>query len=1627
MKLKFKRLLSAVLAVVMVGYNLGGVIPVMADADDPTIKNPDPVELEDGVKLYKTVKSVPGYANKWEVTLRIESPKTEKTSDTVIVIDRSGSMGDDGRLAAAKTAANSLAQQLLPDGNTTNRVAVVSFASSASTGTDFTTSYSTVSRVINGLRASGGTYTQSAIHMAADLLSNSTADIKTMILLSDGEPTYSVAFTASARNDNDNFVAYGSELETSSEVDQSVFSYSNTGSVGSGGTLRTCIGRTAWGNCLSGKYYNHGNSAIAEAGYFKDSDNGTLYTIALDAGDVGTPILNAIASPDKHYTATPSELTNIFNDIAGSILSLIQSASVEDTMGHGVTVSGTGDTSIEWTPEFELKGNIFVAEKSYVVEMDESVYEQTPEDGFYSLNKSAVLTYNDGQKGEFPVPKAKPFILNVEKELVLIDKDGNATTKNDEEFKFKISGNGEEKEYTVESGGHNIIKVPMPIKLGTEYTVTETGATDESERKFENYTIEYTGNKFTVTQNHGDEIDVKIKNTYEETEVSASKVWDDDSDRDGLRQNYSDLFVAVKDGSKYVAYEALDLTKNKDYSFDGLPKNRNGSAINYTVVEARGCSGSKENKNITCTSEFTGDTNYTRTIVDGVITNKHIPATTTLTIKKKWDTSAGTLPTTAPGFVTVDVSNDRNNTVESVTLEGTAYDEWTGTFEGYKYEKGQEIHYTVKEKDIAGSALNSSNTLYIYENGALKGKWVATQSGLEITNTWTPAKTEYSGVGEFYIMKTDQDNKALSGVTFKVGNKSYTTGSDGRVKVEFSKDTEKPEDKYTFSITETAAPEYYDIIEGTEVLEATTDLDLDVDLNTLTNTYTKSFDFAVKTEVSGYVLQDGDDEVVLLVTDQALADELVIEKTFDGLTAEAFENNSQIKFEVSGPDGFDTMTVGIGDDECDISGSKLVCTIDGSEVLLPVGTYTVTESDAGIDNFTYTSTPSNGKVTKEAKLGDSVKFELKNVYTSVNTASFKVKKDWVDDEDRDGVRPDKLEVTLLADGEAYGDPVDLVESDDWEYEWTELPLMNENAEEIVYTAAEEDLGDDYDSDDGKMDDENGVFVLTNTHEPEKYNDTGELTVQKKWDDDGVVARPNTVTIVLYGEITNDEGEKETWMEGTTTISSANEWKWTFEDLYKNKAGKEITYSVQESKLGDTEFGEEESTIIIYTDEGAIEGSWTKSVDNDSFEVTNTWKPAEPDEIIYEGESEFTIKKVDENYEPLSGVVFAVEGHSDKTTDKNGEIVITVPISDDEKEESFEYIISEKEAKEGYDEVDGSATVTISCTSELKEYNTDTLVNTYIKTCVYDETSDSNSFTWDEEELILTVVNNRSMAKSLTIKKTVKGLSPEVLADLEFTIEGPEDFGDDGKMTFVVGDDCSIDGEIITCEVEGEVPTGEYTVTESNADVEHFELHPSGDIDEGKEVGKNDDAVFEITNEYEVDKTTYRIVKVWYDEHDKDGIRPAELKVNLLANGEPTQTKMLSADYETQEDWGEDLEKSDVWEHTFKDLPVADEYAEEIEYYAEEVLEAEGYEQIDEISGRRTTIFVNMHEPANDPCADGEGCGGDVPPLAPPETGKLTVNRRSYGLVKAMDNTLIVAVMMVGMVVLIGTARIIKRK
>lgn len=209
------RLLTGLLLVLMValvalpqGVLAGEVPPSTVINPGPKIGVDHPANPGD-VMLFKQVTPVPGMVNTWDITLRVEAKDTVQTSDTIIVLDTSGSMGGlSGRLSAAKAAAISLVDLLLTEENVTNRVAVVSFATESRTRQAFTTDAQDVENAINRLSATGGTFTQAGMHRAISLMSGSTATHKNIVLLSDGQPTFSFEIDQAWRSNTDNLIKY---------------------------------------------------------------------------------------------------------------------------------------------------------------------------------------------------------------------------------------------------------------------------------------------------------------------------------------------------------------------------------------------------------------------------------------------------------------------------------------------------------------------------------------------------------------------------------------------------------------------------------------------------------------------------------------------------------------------------------------------------------------------------------------------------------------------------------------------------------------------------------------------------------------------------------------------------------------------------------------------------------------------------------------------------------------------------------------------------------------------------------------------------------------------------------------------------------------------------------------------------------------------------------------------------------------------------------------------------------------------------------------------------------------------------------------------------------------------------
>ncbi|SET09216.1 Mg-chelatase subunit ChlD [Olsenella sp. KH3B4] len=496
------------------------------------------------VVLSKTATPVDGMVNTWDVSVRVEGKDTTKTSDVVLVIDRSGSMKDNNRMVRAKEAAKKFVSTLLPDGNDGNtRIAIVSFASDVTTNQSLTHNVSSLNNAIENLQAKGGTFTQAGIKQAEAILANSNADVKNIVILSDGEPTYSYDITNA---ESHLALTENGYYETSTNIPQSAFNYRSH--AGGGTNMFTFGGR------YNGRYwyYNHGNSTIAESTIAKNAGY-TMWTVAVNAGDTGKSVLSQCATDDTHAKSTedPTELAKIFTEIAGNIKAAVQDAKVSDPMGAGFTIpagsvsnitasQGTatynaGNKTINWeigTLSNTIDGDSTVryAQLTYRIEIDDTILTATPEpDGkSYKTNGETVINYKDAtgadQTGEFVSPTVDPVLLVVQKKLY--DKNNNEVTNSDQTFSVNVKGDAKSREaydqtYTLKPGDR---KVLTNLRWEDTYTATETGYPDGKSK--DDYTTEVkvgddVTNTFTV--NYGDDDKNIVVTNREQPTLTLSK------------------------------------------------------------------------------------------------------------------------------------------------------------------------------------------------------------------------------------------------------------------------------------------------------------------------------------------------------------------------------------------------------------------------------------------------------------------------------------------------------------------------------------------------------------------------------------------------------------------------------------------------------------------------------------------------------------------------------------------------------------------------------------------------------------------------------------------------------------------------------------------------------------------------------------------------------------------------------------------------------------------------------------------------------------------------------------------------------------------------------------------------
>lgn len=322
------------------------------------------------IKLNKDAAAVEGETNLWEVTLGIQGKNFETTSDVVLVIDCSGSMEGD-KLANTRKAAKAFGQKLLTEGSTT-RIAIVTFINEATAYNnghfyDATELSAFEAAVDAATYANGGTNQQAGIHKAQELLNTSSAGLKNIVILSDGEATFSHPFAAAATYANcEAWTSLGCP-RGGKITNIGAFAPDYTTVIGSGSSFTLDYNARVTATCpehggtTTQKYvYNLDGTATTKSG----TDNGvatiweanqakaagtTIYSVALQAGTNGENTLKTCATDaTKDYYAIASadnveeKLTTAFTSIAGSIAIAARNGVVNDPMGEHVQLNFSG-------------------------------------------------------------------------------------------------------------------------------------------------------------------------------------------------------------------------------------------------------------------------------------------------------------------------------------------------------------------------------------------------------------------------------------------------------------------------------------------------------------------------------------------------------------------------------------------------------------------------------------------------------------------------------------------------------------------------------------------------------------------------------------------------------------------------------------------------------------------------------------------------------------------------------------------------------------------------------------------------------------------------------------------------------------------------------------------------------------------------------------------------------------------------------------------------------------------------------------------------------------------------------------------------------------------------------------
>ena len=1114
----------------------------------------------------------------------------------------------------------------------------------------------------------------------------------------------------------------------------------------------------------------------------------------------------------------------------------------------------------------------------------------------------------------------------------------------------------------------NAITVHLLADNAVKETVT-IEAKDNWQHKFENLPVYKDGKEivYTVTE---DPIIVEgytskvngydIVNSYtpKVITISGSKFWNDNNNQDGKRP--TSIIVNLLADGEVKDSKTVTADDNWTYSFENLPKYKNGTEIKYTVSEDNVPTGYTQ-------TEGTRENGY-------VITNTHTPEKVTVSGIKTWN-DAGNQDGIRPTEITVNLLAGGTK-VASQTV--TADDNWTYSFADLdKYKNGHEIVYTVTEEAVNG--------------------YTTTVNGYNISNTHTPETIDING-SKVWADDNNRDGLRPGSITVnllangnKVDEQTVRAGSDGNWTYTFRDKPKKANGTdIVYTVTEETVNDNYSTeIDGFTItnthIPVTTSVRVNktwddannqdgkrptsIKVNLLANgevvqtkefgsdsngNWTYTFDNLLKYE--------NGQEIAYTVTEEAVADYTT---SYDGYNITNIHTSETT--EISGTKTWDDANDQDGKRPTSITVSLLK---NGTKI----ASRTVTATDNWRYDFGTLPVYENGQkltytVTEDEVNGYSTVingYNVTNSYTPEKTA-VNVSKVWEDENNQDGLRRD-VTVKLFADGNETTNTLTLNESNGWKATFTDLDKYSDG-KEIAYTI-EEVAVEGYDT---TITQDGNTYVIKNKHTPA----TTEISGTKTWDDadnqDGI--RPTQVTINLVGQANGETVETR-----TATVNAESNWGYKFANLPVYKNGSVISYEVTETPV---------DGYITETDGGNFINRHTPSK-IEKISGTKTWNDNDnqdgkrPESITvrllaneetayhYDGTEVAPITvKADENgnwdftftdlpeYKGGKKITYTVKEdkveYYEPTYSENGWNITNIHTP-----ETYTSIFGHKTWDDGND-VDGkrpeSITVRLLADGEVIDSQKVTGPDWNFNFGERAKYSDGKEITYaiaEDEVTGYTTEITGDIENGYTISNTHE---PEKIAKISGQKTWNDNNNQDNKRPGSITVRLYADGKEVASTTTNEFAGWNYEFTDLPKYSEGKEINytVSEDAVEGYETEING---FNITNTHELEKTSVSVNKVWDDADNQDGVRPESITVHLYANEEQAVDAEGNPYIAT-------VTAADDWKYTFSNLDkyrngnpvrytVVEEYVEGYEIGTVAGNAEEGYT----ITNKRTPEMIN---------------------------------------------------------------------